>query len=101
MNDQRVLIAGGGPVGLVCAYTLGLAGVPVVVFDENDELQEDPSVATTHPATLELLNAEWFSSIRQAQIVIDKLMRQYNHVRPHQALNKRPPVPETLLATGP
>ena len=49
----------------------------------------------------EVLNAEWFSSIRQAQTVIDKWMQQYNHVRPHQALNMRPPVPETLSETGP
>ena len=56
MNDQRVLIAGGGPVGLVCAYALGLAGVPVAVFDENEVLQEDPRAATTHPATLEVLD---------------------------------------------
>ena len=51
--------------------------------------------------TQEVLNAEWFSSIRQAQTVIDKWMQQYNHVRPHQALNMRPPVPETLSKTGP
>ena len=49
----------------------------------------------------EVLNAEWFSSIRQAQTVIDKWMQKYNHVRPHQALNMRPPVPETLSKTGP
>ena len=49
----------------------------------------------------EVLNAEWFSSIRQAQTVIDKWMQQYNHIRPHQALNMRPPVPETLSETGP
>ena len=49
----------------------------------------------------EVLNAEWFSSFRQAQTVIDKWMQQYNHVRPHQALNMRPPVPETLSKTGP
>ncbi|MGI9478639.1 MAG: integrase core domain-containing protein [Hyphomicrobiaceae bacterium] len=24
-------------------------------------------------------------------------MREYNHVRPHQALGMRPPVPETLV----
>ncbi len=24
----------------------------------------------------------------------------YNHIRPHQALNMRPPVPETLLKNG-
>ena len=49
----------------------------------------------------EILNAEWFSSIKQAKTVIGKWLRQYNHVRPHQALNMRPPVPETLLITGP
>jgi hypothetical protein len=48
----------------------------------------------------EVLNAEWFTSIRQAQIVIETWMKQYNHIRPHQALNMRPPVPETLLQSG-
>ena len=45
----------------------------------------------------EVLDAEWFSTTRQAQIVINHWLRQYNHVRPHQALNQRPPVPETLV----
>ena len=31
---------------------------------------------------------------KQAQIVINQWLRQYNHIRPHQALNMRPPVPE-------
>ena len=51
----RVLIAGGGPVGLVAGYALAQEGVSVTVFDENRELQKDPRAATTHPATLELL----------------------------------------------
>ena len=45
----------------------------------------------------EVLNAEWFTTTQQAQIVINHWLRQYNHTRPHQALNMRPPVPETLL----
>jgi transposase InsO family protein len=53
----------------------------------------------------EVLNAEWFSTICQAQIVIDQWLRQYNHVRPHHALAMRPPVPESILEkttiTGP
>ncbi len=49
------MIAGGGPVGLLCAYLLARAGVKVRVFDENKGLTEDPRAATTHPATLELL----------------------------------------------
>ena len=53
--SDRVIIVGGGPVGLVCAYGLAKEGVPVAVFDENEELQDDPRAATTHPATLELL----------------------------------------------
>ena len=57
MNDAQVLIAGGGPVGLICAYALGKRGIDVAVFDENPELQDDPRAATTHPATLELLAA--------------------------------------------
>lgn len=48
----------------------------------------------------EVLNAEWFATTKQAQIVINQWLRQYNNVRPHQALNMRPPVPETLNQTG-
>jgi len=48
----------------------------------------------------EVLNAEWFTSIRQAQAVIETWLKQYNHIRPHQALNMRPPVPETLSGSG-
>ena len=48
----------------------------------------------------EILNAEWFSTIKQAQIVINRWLRQYNHIRPHQALNMRTPVPETLRQGG-
>src|SRR6185369_15788387 len=54
-DERRVLIAGGGPVGLLCAWLLGRRGLPVVVFDDNSELQNDPRAATTHPATLDLL----------------------------------------------
>ena len=48
----------------------------------------------------EVLNAEWFTTTKQAQIVINQWLRQYNHIRPHQALNMRPPVPETLVRNG-
>lgn len=54
-DDKRVLIAGGGPVGLFAALLLGRSGLPVRVFDSNAAPQEDPRAATTHPGTLELL----------------------------------------------
>ena len=45
----------------------------------------------------EVLNAEWFHNTRQAQVTINVWLRQYNQIRPHHALNMRPPVQETLL----
>ena len=39
MNDAQVLIAGGGPVGLICAYALGKRGIDVAVFDENPDFR--------------------------------------------------------------
>jgi transposase InsO family protein len=45
----------------------------------------------------EVLNAEWFGTTRQAQTVINQWLKQYNKIRPHQALRIRPPVPETIL----
>ena len=45
----------------------------------------------------EVLNAEWFATIRQAQTVINQWIKQYNHIRPHHALGMRPPVPEAIL----
>src|SRR6478609_1525760 len=55
INENRVLISGGGPVGLLCAWILGRRGIAVRLFDNNDGLQSDPRAATTHPATLDLL----------------------------------------------
>jgi 3-(3-hydroxy-phenyl)propionate hydroxylase len=51
----RVLIAGGGPVGLFSALLLGRRGIAVRLFDENPGPQPDPRAATTHPATLEIM----------------------------------------------
>lgn len=54
-DGDLVLIAGGGPVGLLCAWLLGRRGIRVRLFDDNAGPQADPRAATTHPATLELL----------------------------------------------
>jgi len=53
---RRVLIAGGGPVGLLCALLLGRQGLPIRLFDVNESPQADPRAATAHPATLDLLD---------------------------------------------
>src|SRR5438128_3289301 len=58
IDERRVLIAGGGPVGLMCAWLLARRGIPVVLFDDNVGPQADPRAATTHPATLDLLSED-------------------------------------------
>ena len=55
-HEERVLIAGAGPVGMVAAVRLSQAGIPVTLFEKEDRLLDDPRAATTHPATLELLD---------------------------------------------
>jgi 3-(3-hydroxy-phenyl)propionate hydroxylase len=52
----KVLVAGGGPVGLIAGLILGRAGVDVTVFDMGDIVHQEPRAATIHPATLDLLD---------------------------------------------
>jgi putative transposase len=44
----------------------------------------------------ELLNGEIFSTLREAEILIEQWRRHYNTVRPHSALGYRPPAPEAI-----
>src|SRR5262249_57076976 len=54
--DERVLIAGAGPVGLVAAANLVHAGVPVTVFEAGADLSEETRAPTLHPPTLDMLD---------------------------------------------
>jgi len=49
----------------------------------------------------EILNAEWFTSLDQAQTVINTWLKQYNRGRPHQALGMRPPCSRNLTSKWP
>ena len=46
----------------------------------------------------ELLNREIFTTLAEARISIEGWRKEYNQVRPHSALNYRPPAPETIVA---
>lgn len=56
MQSQKpILIAGGGPVGVIAALALARQGLPVHVFEAEARVNEMPRAATTHAATLEML----------------------------------------------
>src|SRR5437667_2200610 len=54
--DERVLISGAGPVGLVAAANLVHAGLPVTVFEAGASLSEESRASTFHPPTLDMLD---------------------------------------------
>src|SRR6476619_8646506 len=55
LSERPILIAGGGPVGVITALALARQGLPVHVFEAEAKINDMPRAATTHAATLEML----------------------------------------------
>ena len=45
----------------------------------------------------ELLNGEIFTTLFEAQVLIESWRKDYNQIRPHSALGYRPPAPEATM----
>ncbi|RZA07021.1 MAG: FAD-dependent monooxygenase, partial [Proteobacteria bacterium] len=56
-SRSQVLIAGGGPAGMVAAYALALKGISVRVLENAPTCMEDMRASTLHPPTLEMLES--------------------------------------------
>ena len=54
-ENDRVLIAGGGPTGMAAALFLTAQGVPVMLLERGKGPHDDPRAATYHPPSLEIL----------------------------------------------
>jgi 3-(3-hydroxy-phenyl)propionate hydroxylase len=56
MNEQKdVIVAGGGPVGMVTALALAQRDFNVTVVEAAQEVDTNPRAATTHSSTLEMI----------------------------------------------
>jgi 3-(3-hydroxy-phenyl)propionate hydroxylase len=73
-----VIIAGGGPVGLIVALMLGRAGIPVTLFDQGDIVHSEPRAATIHPATLDILDALGVYALIEPQGIVCPIVNYYD-----------------------
>ena len=55
-SDRPILIAGGGPVGMIMAWALARQNIAVHVLEAEARVNDSPRAATTHAATLEMLD---------------------------------------------
>ena len=69
-TEERVFIAGAGPVGLVAAAELVRRQVPVTVFEASETLSEESRASTFHPPTLDMLDDLGFAAGLIAQGLI-------------------------------
>lgn len=65
-ENLPVLIAGAGPVGLVLAWRLARAGVPVKVFEREPRLIPMLRSSTFHPPSLDMLDEDGVSAALHA-----------------------------------
>jgi 3-(3-hydroxy-phenyl)propionate hydroxylase len=54
-DKERILIIGGGPIGLMTGYALARKGVPVLIVDRSVDIPTDLRASTWHPPTLDML----------------------------------------------
>jgi 3-(3-hydroxy-phenyl)propionate hydroxylase len=66
-SRSQVLIAGGGPAGMVVAYALALKGIAVRVLEAAPTCLEDMRASTLHPPTLEMLESLGLRETLEAQ----------------------------------
>src|SRR5580658_10439982 len=54
-SENRVIVAGAGPVGAVTTLALIKRGIPVTLIEQLPDAPEDQRAATIHPPTVEML----------------------------------------------
>jgi transposase InsO family protein len=82
---------------------LGRIGVKTLFIEPGSPWENGYCESFNSKLRDELLAAEQFSTLYEAQVLIERWRQHYNALRPHSSLGYRPPAPETILqpASGP
>jgi|ERR1051326_1127324 3-(3-hydroxy-phenyl)propionate hydroxylase len=56
MTPPRIIVVGAGPVGVVTALAAAQRGFSVTLLEAESAIDDSPRAATTHPATLEIID---------------------------------------------
>ncbi len=76
---------------------LGRIGVKTLYIEPGSPWENGYNESFNGKLRDELLNGEIFTTLREAQVLIERWRQHYNTVRPHSSLGYRPPAPETIL----
>jgi putative transposase len=76
---------------------LGRIGVQTLYIEPGSPWENGYNESFNSKLRDELLNGEIFTTLREAQVLIERWRQHYNTVRPHSSLGYRPPAPETIL----
>ena len=76
---------------------LGRIGVRTLYIEPGSPWENGYCESLNSKLRDELLNGEIFTTLREAQVLIENWRRHYNAVRPHSSIGYRPPAPEAIL----
>ena len=80
---------------------LGRLGVKTLYIEPGSPWENGYCESLNSKLRDELLNGEIFTTLREAQVLIENWRRHYNAIRPHSSLGYRPPAPEAILPPAP
>lgn len=75
-DKDRVIIAGGGPIGYTVAINLAQRNIPFVLFEAGNKIFDDPRAGTIHPPTLEM-----FEKVGATKTMLERgyIVRNYHY----------------------
>ena len=76
---------------------LGSIGVKTLYIEPGSPWENGYNESFNGKLRDEQLNTEIYYTLREAQVLIERWRHQYNTIRPHSALNYRPPAPAAVL----